>query len=91
MPGSFCWYQVMPKLLTCGNPQIEPVGIHSRQAAPFLVHWRCYRGDRWVSRLRGGLYGTIKDNTLFHEVTFQEAGGFSLCLLPRSTIYDTRR
>ena len=36
--GSFCWYQVMPKLVTCGNPQVEPVGIHSRRATPFVVY-----------------------------------------------------
>jgi hypothetical protein len=26
----------MPKLLTCGNPQVEPVGIHSRRVVPFF-------------------------------------------------------
>ena len=38
--GPFYWYQVMPKLLTCGNPQVEPVVIHSRQATPFVVFYR---------------------------------------------------
>ncbi len=44
--GPFCWYQVMPKLVTCGNPQVEPVAIHSRQVAPFLIYWRCHRKGR---------------------------------------------
>jgi hypothetical protein len=45
-PGLFCRYQVMPKLLTCGNPQLEPAAIHSRQAVPFKVYWRCHRKGR---------------------------------------------
>jgi hypothetical protein len=28
----------LPQPDTCGNPQVRPVEIHSRQAALFLVH-----------------------------------------------------